>query len=214
MDMDKKKRIDEIDDQSYIKEYYRHNYGGKTQSRMIDNRTDTVCDPYHGNEYANKWMSKLNSAKVSGYLGKGDVDPKGYQRAQYIGQKHIVADNMQGQMLKEKKRQYQKFDWTSISKVARKATETEWSDEEEEYTKKLSPEKARQVNSSYVQKDKKFSIKDKFNRELKRSTVEAVKRFDLDKDHNQRSKAHKKSMVPYQRHNRCNEVSSSDDDDF
>jgi hypothetical protein len=70
---------------------------------MIDNRTDTVLDPYHENKYSNKWLSKATSAKVSGYIGKGDVDPKGYQRAQYIGQKQ--ADS-QGTVLKEKKRQY------------------------------------------------------------------------------------------------------------
>lgn len=85
MDKDRNKRIDAIDDNSYIKQYYRHNYGGNTQSRMIDNRTDTALDPYHDNKYANKWLSKHTSAKVSGYIGKGDVDPKGYQRAQYIG---------------------------------------------------------------------------------------------------------------------------------
>ena len=79
MDMDKKRRIDNIDDDSYIKQYYRHQYGGQTQNRMVDNRTDTVCDPYHHNEYVNKWLSKHTSNKrATGYYGKGEVNPKNY----------------------------------------------------------------------------------------------------------------------------------------
>ena len=61
-------------------------------------------------------------------------------------------------------------------------TNTDWSEDEEDYSKKLSPEKARQQNNNYVKTsnyDRWHKMKDPY----KHSTVEAVKKFDFKNSH-------------------------------
>ena len=63
LDFNRKDRIDAIDDDSYIKQYYKANYGAGTVKKLVDNRTDTSIAPYHANEFLTRSSKSAANTK-------------------------------------------------------------------------------------------------------------------------------------------------------